>query len=77
MPESNEERLTKQPGISRRTIVKGAAWTIPAVAVAVTAPTASASQPTNVPDMTVTLTASPSTMPVSYTHLTLPTNYYV
>ncbi|MGC0371050.1 hypothetical protein [Microbacterium sp. SLBN-111] len=40
-------------GLTRRTIVKGAAWSVPAVAVAIAAPTASASDTSTCPSLPV------------------------
>lgn len=43
--EDAQDVTARQPGVSRRTLVKGAAWSVPAVAIAVAAPIASASVP--------------------------------
>jgi len=50
------EELKNNDGLSRRTVVKGAAWTVPAVAAAVAVPTSSASVAPCPPSQTVMAT---------------------
>lgn len=54
------ESTSEKTGLSRRTVMTGAAWSLPAIAVAVAAPGAAASDPPVAPtDIAVTLQPAP------------------
>ncbi|MEF2977467.1 hypothetical protein [Subtercola sp. YIM 133946] len=66
------EKSERRPGVERRTLVKGAAWSLPVIAVAVGTPLASASQPFDlVPAFSSSLSLSVKVLTVTLAEVNL------